>query len=201
VVCRSNAQTTRLRRSHSTTHTHRLALNARLNNSVGIALPHPLQRKLLQGVLTTHGEGMDVLDTVERLQGGEGETIMVFATASAPLKIGARGVHPEPERGQPRDFAGRDAAGCNLRGRSATARRKSNPSGPGLARRKALAVQLIPDPRCIWDQSMSKLAKQADTGSSERGSISPKETLDSHHYLSGRPSAGLIPRGSRFAAS
>jgi len=59
-------------------------------SSVGIVMPHRSQRSLLKGVLAEHGEAVDVLDTVERLQGGERETIIVSATASDPVAIGAK---------------------------------------------------------------------------------------------------------------
>ncbi|MCC2668818.1 MAG: hypothetical protein K0Q72_1289 [Armatimonadetes bacterium] len=58
--------------------------------SVGIVMPHRAQRSLLKGVLAEHGAAVDVLDTVERLQGGERETIIVSATTSDPAAIGAR---------------------------------------------------------------------------------------------------------------
>jgi superfamily I DNA and/or RNA helicase len=58
--------------------------------SVGIVMPHRAQRALLKGVLSEHAEAVDVLDTVERLQGGERETVIVSATTSDPAAIGAR---------------------------------------------------------------------------------------------------------------
>lgn len=58
--------------------------------SVGIVMPHRAQRSLLKGCLNQYGEAVDVIDTVERLQGGEQDTVLVSATASDPLAIGAR---------------------------------------------------------------------------------------------------------------
>ena len=58
--------------------------------SVGIVMPHRAQRSLLKSVLSGYSEAVDVMDTVERLQGGERDTILVSATASDPAAIGAR---------------------------------------------------------------------------------------------------------------
>lgn len=58
--------------------------------SVGVVVPHRAQRSLLKSHLAEHREAVDVLDTVERLQGGERETILVSATCSDPAAIQAR---------------------------------------------------------------------------------------------------------------
>ncbi|MFN3649324.1 MAG: AAA domain-containing protein [Armatimonadota bacterium] len=58
--------------------------------SVGIVMPHRSQRALLKHGLQQFDGAVDVLDTVERLQGGERETILVSATASDPTVIAAR---------------------------------------------------------------------------------------------------------------
>ena len=57
--------------------------------SVGVVVPHRAQRALLKSAL--EGDpAVDVIDTVERLQGGERPTIIVSATASDPAAINAR---------------------------------------------------------------------------------------------------------------
>lgn len=56
--------------------------------SVGIVVPHRAQRALLKTALAG-AECVDVIDTVERLQGGERPTIIVSATASDPSAINA----------------------------------------------------------------------------------------------------------------
>ena len=57
--------------------------------TVGVVVPHRAQRALLKTAL--EGEpAVDVIDTVERLQGGERPTIIVSATASDPAAINAR---------------------------------------------------------------------------------------------------------------
>jgi hypothetical protein len=58
--------------------------------SVGIVTPHRAQRSLLKTALADYTEAVDVLDTVERLQGGERDTILVSATCSDPAAIQAR---------------------------------------------------------------------------------------------------------------
>jgi len=70
-----------------------LRLGAAPAGSVGLVMPHRAQRALLRARLaafTGDGGPVDVLDTVERLQGGERETILVSATASDPAAISAR---------------------------------------------------------------------------------------------------------------
>ena len=57
--------------------------------SVGVVVPHRAQRALLKTLLGGN-PAVDVIDTVERLQGGERPTIIVSATASDPAAIGAR---------------------------------------------------------------------------------------------------------------
>ena len=57
--------------------------------SVGVVVPHRAQRALLKTLLGGN-PAVDVVDTVERLQGGERPTIIVSATASDPAAIGAR---------------------------------------------------------------------------------------------------------------
>jgi hypothetical protein len=60
-------------------------------DSISILTPHTAQRSHLQQVLeeyTGDGDPVDVIDTVERLQGGESENIIVSATASDPTAIG-----------------------------------------------------------------------------------------------------------------
>ena len=56
--------------------------------SVAIVTPHRAQRSLLRQVLSAHYEStVDVIDTVERLQGDERPTVIVSATASDPSAI------------------------------------------------------------------------------------------------------------------
>lgn len=57
--------------------------------SVGIVTPHRAQRSLLSTRLARFNGPVDVIDTVERLQGGERPTIIVSATASDPAGIAA----------------------------------------------------------------------------------------------------------------
>jgi hypothetical protein len=57
--------------------------------SVGVVVPHRAQRALLKAALEGNA-AVDVIDTVERLQGGERPTIIVSATASDPAAINAR---------------------------------------------------------------------------------------------------------------
>lgn len=62
-------------------------------DSVAIITPHRAQRSLLRTILsdfTGPGQPIGVIDTVERLQGGERPTIIVSATASDPAAISAR---------------------------------------------------------------------------------------------------------------
>lgn len=59
------------------------------NKSVAIVTPHRAQRTLLKTRLADYyGNAIDVIDTVERLQGGERPTVIVSATASDPVAIG-----------------------------------------------------------------------------------------------------------------
>jgi hypothetical protein len=60
-------------------------------SSIAIISPHRAQRSALQqrlGDLTGKGQPVKVIDTVEKLQGGEASTIIVSATASDPSAIG-----------------------------------------------------------------------------------------------------------------
>ncbi len=58
--------------------------------SVGLVMPHRAQRSLLTARLQPFQPAVDVIDTVERLQGGERDTILVSATVSDPAAIHAR---------------------------------------------------------------------------------------------------------------
>lgn len=59
------------------------------DDSVAVLTPHTAQRSHLQERLEEQLDGpVDVVDTVERLQGGEAENIIVSATASDPTAIG-----------------------------------------------------------------------------------------------------------------
>lgn len=58
------------------------------NDSIAIVTPHRAQRTLLKTKLSAHlGNSVGVIDTVERLQGGERPTVIVSATASDPAAI------------------------------------------------------------------------------------------------------------------
>jgi hypothetical protein len=60
------------------------------NGEVAVITPHRAQRTLLTRELTDHlGGAVDVIDTVERLQGGERPVVIVSGTASEPNAIGA----------------------------------------------------------------------------------------------------------------
>lgn len=59
------------------------------DGSVGVVVPHRAQRALLKTALAGN-LAVSVIDTVERLQGGERPTIIVSATASDPAAINAR---------------------------------------------------------------------------------------------------------------
>lgn len=60
------------------------------NDSVSVLTPHTAQRSHLRETLAEQQEGpINVIDTVERLQGGESENIIVSATASDPTAIGS----------------------------------------------------------------------------------------------------------------
>jgi len=58
--------------------------------SVAIMTPHRAQRALLAARLEGYREAVDMIDTVERLQGGERPVVIVSATASDPSTIAAR---------------------------------------------------------------------------------------------------------------
>lgn len=59
-------------------------------HTVAVITPHKAQRQLLHEVLDEdHGEVASVIDTVERLQGGERPNIIVSGTRSDPHAIGA----------------------------------------------------------------------------------------------------------------
>lgn len=58
------------------------------NNSVAIVTPHRAQRTLLKNSLADYNDVIKVIDTVEKLQGGECQNIFVSATASDPVAIG-----------------------------------------------------------------------------------------------------------------
>jgi len=57
------------------------------NKSVAIVTPHRAQRTLLKSYLNDSGDLIDVIDTVESLQGDERPYIIVSATASDPSAI------------------------------------------------------------------------------------------------------------------
>ncbi len=59
------------------------------DGSVGVVVPHRAQRALLKTALAGN-PAVSIIDTVERLQGGERPTIIVSATASDPAAINAR---------------------------------------------------------------------------------------------------------------
>ena len=59
------------------------------DGSVGVVVPHRAQRTLLKSALSGFA-AVDAVDTVERFQGGERQTIIVSATASDPAAIAAR---------------------------------------------------------------------------------------------------------------
>ena len=56
-------------------------------NSIAVITPHRAQRALLRERLAPFAEAVTVIDTVERLQGGERPVIIVSATASDPNAI------------------------------------------------------------------------------------------------------------------
>lgn len=55
--------------------------------TVGIVTPHRAQRSLLREALAEHADACDVIDTVERLQGGERETVIVSVGVSDPTQM------------------------------------------------------------------------------------------------------------------
>ncbi len=64
-----------------------LALDAIAPNSVAVITPHRAQRALLKTRLDPDSPHIRVIDTVERMQGGEAPTIIYSATASEPVSI------------------------------------------------------------------------------------------------------------------
>lgn len=59
------------------------------DSSTAILTPHRAQRSLLQTELVDYyGKSVDVIDTVEKVQGGERDNVIVSATASNPSAIG-----------------------------------------------------------------------------------------------------------------
>lgn len=63
---------------------------ARASDSIAIVTPHRAQRTLLKTQLDSYlGASVGVIDTVERLQGGERPIVIVSATASDPTAISA----------------------------------------------------------------------------------------------------------------
>jgi hypothetical protein len=59
------------------------------NSSTAILTPHRAQRSLLKTKLANYyGNAVDVIDTVEKVQGGERDNVIVSATASNPSAIG-----------------------------------------------------------------------------------------------------------------
>jgi hypothetical protein len=63
--------------------------NALPPDSVAIITPHRAQRTLLTSELESHRNAVTIIDTVERLQGGEKANVIVSATASDPSAIGS----------------------------------------------------------------------------------------------------------------
>lgn len=61
-----------------------------LPRSVAVVTPHRAQRALLRERLAAHADAVDLIDTVERLQGGERPIILFSATESDPLAIAQR---------------------------------------------------------------------------------------------------------------
>ena len=60
------------------------------DGDIAVITPHRAQRTLLTRHLDAHiGGAVDVVDTVERLQGGERRVVIVSGTASEPNAIGA----------------------------------------------------------------------------------------------------------------
>jgi len=57
--------------------------------STAVMTPHRAQRSLLKTRLAGYAAPVDVIDTVERLQGGERKNVIVSATASDPSSIAA----------------------------------------------------------------------------------------------------------------
>jgi hypothetical protein len=59
------------------------------DKSVAIVTPHRAQRTMLTTLLSAYSSTVDLIDTVERLQGGERPIVIVSATASDPSAISA----------------------------------------------------------------------------------------------------------------
>lgn len=59
--------------------------------TIAIVTPHRAQRALLEQLLEPLSEYITVIDTVERLQGGEQDTIIVSATVSDPVAMSRSG--------------------------------------------------------------------------------------------------------------
>ncbi len=59
------------------------------DDSVALITPHRAQRTLLSNELEEYSSKATIIDTVERLQGGEKPTVIVSATASDPSAISA----------------------------------------------------------------------------------------------------------------
>lgn len=58
------------------------------DRGVAVVTPHRAQRTLIQTKLENHRDVVDIIDTVERLQGGQRPTVLVSATVSDPNAIG-----------------------------------------------------------------------------------------------------------------
>lgn len=58
-------------------------------DTIAVITPHRAQRAMLRGRLEPYSEAVSVIDTVERLQGGERPSIIVSGTESDPHAIGA----------------------------------------------------------------------------------------------------------------
>ncbi|WP_430013333.1 AAA domain-containing protein [Microcystis ichthyoblabe FBCC-A1114] len=58
------------------------------DGSTAILTPHRAQRSLLKTKLANYINAVDVIDTVEKVQGGERDNVIVSATASNPSAIG-----------------------------------------------------------------------------------------------------------------
>jgi superfamily I DNA and/or RNA helicase len=60
-----------------------------IDDSIAIITPHRAQRALVRSTLSSRGINVGLIDTVERIQGGEKPTIIVSGTESDPNAIGA----------------------------------------------------------------------------------------------------------------
>jgi superfamily I DNA and/or RNA helicase len=64
------------------------AAPARQNaDSIAVITPHRAQRALLLTTLDAHGLDVSVIDTVERLQGGEKPAIIVSGPKATPIRL------------------------------------------------------------------------------------------------------------------